>query len=125
VGDLSFVGMELLFEKILSENSEIRIRSLKNLLFKLQNDLLDLSDGNIFLNQLYDKIMEYFFLLKNNQEFYHQQSFQYLCYVIHEVLLKYGNQLTQEKINKLSQELLRWKVSSSEDEELESLLTKV
>jgi hypothetical protein len=117
--------MDVLLEKILAENHEIRLRSLKNLLFKIQNDLLDLSAGNLLINQLYDKIMESFYLLKNKQEFYHQQSFKYLCSVIYEVLLKSGNQLTHEKVNKLSQELLGWKVNSSEDEEFETLLTKV
>lgn len=122
--------MEVLFDKILSTHHDIQLRSLKNILFKLQHNLLlhedhlsspPTSSSNFYL--LLDKIFEYFYLLSNDS-FYNSECFLIFCQIIQEIILKFSPILTDENILKLSQELITWSVKSP-DEEVRNMISKV
>jgi hypothetical protein len=134
--------MDLLFEKMLSSNNEIRLRSLKNILFKLQNNLIvqDSSSSSSFLfssqyHLLLDKIFESLYLYQqeqqqdngdeNNQFHCSNTSFLILCDIIHEIFSRWPNQLSEENLARLTKSFLALSVQQADESQASRAIRKV
>ena len=122
--------MEGLINKINHKNYEIRNRTIKNLIFKIKNNLLDKEQRRNCLLIL-EKIFEIFYLKQHQkedeieeEERKEEESFLLLCHLLIEVILKWSNSFTEEIISKLSKDLIYFSLQYS-DGELFSIITKV